>query len=37
VKLRLRKGIPVLIGTAHARELEAAIRAGMEGVAAGKS
>jgi len=37
VKLRLRKGIPVLIGSAHARELEAAIRAGMEGVAAATS
>lgn len=30
VQLRLRKGIPVLIGSAHPRELEAAIRAGVE-------
>ena len=30
VKLRLRRGIPVLIGTSRPRELEAAIRAGME-------
>ena len=31
VKMRLRKGLPVLIGTRHASELEAAIRAGVEG------
>ncbi|HVD50456.1 MAG TPA: hypothetical protein VNB51_00320 [Candidatus Udaeobacter sp.] len=31
VQLRLRKGIPVLIGSARPRELEAAIRAGVEG------
>ena len=30
VQLRLRKGIPVLIGSKSPRELEAAIRAGME-------
>ena len=30
VKLRLRRGTPVLIGTGRPRELEAAIRAGME-------
>lgn len=30
VQLRLRKGLPVLIGSAHAHELEAAIRAGLE-------
>jgi hypothetical protein len=30
VQLRLRKGIPVLIGSARPRELEAAIRAGIE-------
>ena len=30
VKLRLRRGIPVLIGSERSRELEAAIRAGME-------
>jgi hypothetical protein len=30
VQLRLRKGIPVLIGSRNPRELEAAIRAGME-------
>jgi len=30
VQLRLRKGLPVLIGSARARELEAAIRAGAE-------
>ena len=30
VQLRLRKGLPVLIGSARARELEAAIRAGVE-------
>ena len=30
VQLRLRKGIPVLIGSARPRELEAAIRAGVE-------
>jgi len=30
VKLRLRKGIPVLIGSRHPSELEAAIRAGVE-------
>ena len=30
VQLRLRKGLPVLIGSARARELEAAIRAGLE-------
>ena len=33
VQLRLRKGIPVLIGSARPRELEAAIRAGVEGAA----
>ena len=31
VKMRLRKGLPVLIGTRHPSELEAAIRAGVEG------
>ncbi len=31
VQLRLRKGLPVLIGSARPRELEAAIRAGVEG------
>ena len=31
VQLRLRKGMPVLIGSARPRELEAAIRAGVEG------
>lgn len=30
VKLRLRKGLPVLIGTRRPSELEAAIRAGVE-------
>ena len=30
VQLRLRKGLPVLIGSARPRELEAAIRAGVE-------
>jgi hypothetical protein len=30
VKLRLRKGLPVLIGSRHPEELEAAIRAGVE-------
>jgi hypothetical protein len=30
VKLRLRKGLPVLIGSRHPDELEAAIRAGVE-------
>jgi hypothetical protein len=30
VQLRLRKGLPVLIGSAHPRELEAAIREGVE-------
>ena len=30
VQLRLHKGIPVLIGSARPRELEAAIRAGVE-------
>ena len=30
VQLRLRRGRPVLIGSAHAHELEAAIRAGLE-------
>lgn len=30
VKLRLRRGFPVLIGTEHAQALEAAIRAAME-------
>jgi hypothetical protein len=30
VQLRLRKGIPVLIGSTRPRELEAAIRAGVE-------
>jgi hypothetical protein len=32
VQLRLRKGLPVLIGSARARELEAAIRVGVERV-----
>ena len=32
VKLRLRQGFPVLIGTNRPQELEAAIRAGMERV-----
>jgi hypothetical protein len=31
VKLRLRTGLPVLIGTSRPQELEAAIRAGMVG------
>jgi hypothetical protein len=31
VQLRLRKGLPLLIGSARPRELEAAIRAGVEG------
>jgi hypothetical protein len=31
VQLRLRKGLPVLIGSVRPRELEAAIRAGVEG------
>jgi hypothetical protein len=31
VQLRLRKSLPVLIGSARPRELEAAIRAGVEG------
>jgi hypothetical protein len=31
VKIRLRKGLPVLIGSRHPEELEAAIRAGVEG------
>jgi hypothetical protein len=31
VQLRLRKGLPVLIGSTRPRELEAAIRAGVEG------
>jgi hypothetical protein len=31
VQLRLRKGLPVLIGSARPRELEAAIRDGVEG------
>jgi hypothetical protein len=30
VQLRLRKGLPVLIGSARPRELEAAIREGVE-------
>lgn len=30
VKLRLRKGLPVLIGSRHPEDLEAAIRAGVE-------
>jgi len=30
VKIRLRKGLPVLIGSRHPEELEAAIRAGVE-------
>ena len=30
VKLRLRKGLPVLVGSARPQELEAAIRAGVE-------
>lgn len=30
VKLRMRKGLPVLIGSAHPTELEAAIRVGVE-------
>jgi hypothetical protein len=30
VQLRLRKGLPVLIGSTRPRELEAAIRAGVE-------
>jgi hypothetical protein len=30
VKIRLRKGLPVLIGSRHPEELEAAIRAGAE-------
>src|SRR5919204_6104974 len=30
VKIRLRKGVPVLIGSAHPHELEAAIREGVE-------
>jgi hypothetical protein len=30
VQLRLSKGIPVLIGSARPRELEAAIREGVE-------
>src|SRR5947208_9953649 len=31
VQLRLRKGLPVLIGSRRPRDLEAAIRAGVEG------
>ena len=34
VKIRLRQGIPVLIGSAHPHELEAAIREGVERTAA---
>lgn len=30
VKIRLRKGLPVLVGTRHPIELESAIRAGIE-------
>ena len=33
VQLRLRTGIPVLIGSKTPRELEAAVRAGVEGAA----
>jgi len=33
VQLRLRTGIPVLIGSKHPRELEAAVRVGIEGAA----